>query len=275
MARQALCIGINDYPGTASDLAGCVNDANDWAAELQQRGFTVHTLLDDQATKAAMVQAIRERLQAAAPGDLVVITFSGHGTIAPDRDGDEADGYDEALCPFDIGGGEVLIDDDIRGLFTSRGPGVRLVLISDSCHSGTLLRQPATVAADLPRPRFLPMGSWLPEAALPRGGDQQPLASLPITATRSPWTGAVAGGGDLLMAGCEEGPERFSYDGRFAGRANGAFSHYALRTLRSLPADATYAQWYAAIRRYLPAAAYQQTPQLMGSQEVLASPVLQ
>lgn len=275
MARQALCIGINDYPGTASDLAGCVNDANDWAAELQQRGFTVHTLLDDQATKAAMVQAIRERLEAAAAGDLVVITFSGHGTIAPDRDGDEADGYDEALCPFDIGRGEVLVDDDIRTLFASRGPGVRVVLISDSCHSGTLLRQPVRPAADLPRPRFLPMGAWLPEAALPRGGDQQPLDALPIGATRSPWTGVLTGAGDLLLAGCEEGPERFSYDGRFAGRANGAFSHYALRSLRTLPPDATYAQWYAAIRRYLPAAAYQQTPQLMGCQAVLASPVLQ
>ncbi len=34
MAKNALCIGINDYPGTGSDLAGCVNDANDWAAAL-------------------------------------------------------------------------------------------------------------------------------------------------------------------------------------------------------------------------------------------------
>ena len=30
MAKRALCIGINDYPGTGSDLAGCVNDAHDW-----------------------------------------------------------------------------------------------------------------------------------------------------------------------------------------------------------------------------------------------------
>ncbi len=35
MAKKALCIGINDYPGTGSDLAGCVNGAllrtrNDW-----------------------------------------------------------------------------------------------------------------------------------------------------------------------------------------------------------------------------------------------------
>ena len=34
MTMRALCIGINNYPGTNMDLAGCVNDANDWADEL-------------------------------------------------------------------------------------------------------------------------------------------------------------------------------------------------------------------------------------------------
>lgn len=29
MATRALCIGINDYPGTDNDLSGCVNDANE------------------------------------------------------------------------------------------------------------------------------------------------------------------------------------------------------------------------------------------------------
>ena len=48
MAKLALCIGINNYPGTGMDLAGCVNDANDWAALLASRGFQVDTLLDAQ-----------------------------------------------------------------------------------------------------------------------------------------------------------------------------------------------------------------------------------
>ena len=39
MTKLALCIGINNYPGTDMDLAGCVNDANHWAAELTPRGF--------------------------------------------------------------------------------------------------------------------------------------------------------------------------------------------------------------------------------------------
>ena len=40
MAKRALCIGVNNYPGTHMDLEGCVNDAQDWAAELGARGFT-------------------------------------------------------------------------------------------------------------------------------------------------------------------------------------------------------------------------------------------
>ncbi|MFM9768159.1 caspase family protein, partial [Streptomyces scabiei] len=58
MAKKALCIGINDYPGTGSDLAGCINDAHDWAAELGARGYEVAKLLDKQATRAAMIESI-------------------------------------------------------------------------------------------------------------------------------------------------------------------------------------------------------------------------
>ena len=46
MAKTALCIGINNYPGTHMDLQGCINDAQDWAAELATRGFTVTQLID-------------------------------------------------------------------------------------------------------------------------------------------------------------------------------------------------------------------------------------
>ena len=63
MARYALCIGINDYPGTDMDLAGCVNDANDWAAEFAARGFAVTTLLDAEATKAGMQRAMRDVIE--------------------------------------------------------------------------------------------------------------------------------------------------------------------------------------------------------------------
>ena len=102
MAKKALCIGINNYPGTHMDLQGCVNDASDWEATLTGRGFRVSKLIDGQATKAAMISAMSDLIGKACKGDSVVITFSGHGTYQPDTDGDEADGLDEALCPYDL-----------------------------------------------------------------------------------------------------------------------------------------------------------------------------
>ena len=270
MSKRALCIGVNNYPGTHMDLNGCVNDANDWAGELATRGFAVSKLIDSQATKAAMVSGIQSLIGSAVSGDVVVITFSGHGTYVPDLNGDEVDGLDEALCPYDLQtGGGALIDDEINTLFAARKAGVRLLLISDSCHSGTVTRAALADpdADDAPRPRFMPMGNWLPADQLPRGFSGQPLTTVQVTSGLSPFAGALSRmAGDLLLAGCKEGPNNFSYDARIGGRPCGAFSYYALKTLRALPAGATYADWYARITpANLPSASYPQTPQIFGS----------
>lgn len=62
MAKLALCIGINDYPGTGSDLAGCVNDVQDWAAMLQKKEFVVSKLIDKQATGKSIRSSIESTI---------------------------------------------------------------------------------------------------------------------------------------------------------------------------------------------------------------------
>ncbi len=47
MAKLAVCVGINNYPGNGNDLFGCINDAEDWSVELTKRGFEVAKLLDE------------------------------------------------------------------------------------------------------------------------------------------------------------------------------------------------------------------------------------
>ena len=254
MSKRALCIGINDYPGTDSDLSGCVNDAEDWAVTLSARGFEVRKLIDRDATKAAMVAAIRELVGGATKGDSVVITYSGHGTWVPDESGDEPDGRDEALCPYDIGSGNVLLDDEIHQLFSERAAGVRVLLISDSCHSGSVTRGDETdLDPALPRARFLPPASWMSLSA--------------VAATRSrPATlmgGMTRAGGDLLLAGCRD--TEFSWDTQFRGRPNGAFTYYAIKSLHTLLPGASYQQWFRAISHYLPSTRLPQTPQIFGS----------
>lgn len=254
MSKRALCIGINNYPGTQNDLSGCVNDANDWAAALSARGFAVTKLLDAQATKASMVGAIGDLIGGAAKGDTVVITYSGHGTWVPDQSGDEPDGRDEGLCPWDINQGAVLLDDELHTLLNHRAPGVRVVIGLDSCHSGTATRgDTPEVDPAAPRARFLPPEVWMPKSKLPQIDLPSKLLS-----------GMTRAGGDLLMAACKD--TQFSWDTRFNGRPNGAFTYYALKKLATLPANATYTDWMKAITpTCLPSSQLPQNPQLFGS----------
>ena len=263
MANRALCFGINNYPGTDSDLSGCVNDANDWADALTARAFQVTNILDAAATKATMVQSIGELLASAKAGETCVITYSGHGTWEPDQGSDEPDGRDEGLCPHDIDKVGALLDDEIRVLFAQRAAGVRLVLLSDSCHSGSVTRgDESDVDPGMPRARFLPPAVWLPKAKL--AGASSP---------KSPATSGLAtAGSDLLLAGCTD--LQYSWDTSFGGRPNGAFTFYALKTLKKLPAKGTYEAWFKAIRDYLPSTRLPQNPQLKGPKKMRTSSAL-
>lgn len=253
MSKIALCIGINDYPGTQNDLSGCVNDATDWAAELGGRGFDVTRMLDKKATYAAMTKTIGSMIKDAKKGDTLIITYSGHGTWVPDSSGDEPDGRDEGLCPYDIGSAGPLLDDDIRVLFNKRGAGVRIVLISDSCHSGSVTRgKEDDLDPGMPRARFMPLEAWMPSGELPRS------LLRPSTLV----SGLRRSGGDLLLAGCQD--TEYSWDTSFKGRPNGAFTYYALKTLRENK-PATYNAWFNAIRSYLPSTRLPQSPQILGS----------
>jgi metacaspase-1 len=256
MTKRALCVGINDYPGTQNDLSGCVNDANDWTAALKARGFETDQLLDKSATKAAMLAALGEVVKKAVPGDLVVFQYSGHGSYIFDQDGDEPDGTDEVLCPWDIGQNRPISDDELHDVFAEREKGVKIVMISDSCHSGTVSRfaPPIETGTRTSRVRFLPPENFLPKeriTAATRGRAIRHAASPPGRHQ------------SLLVAGCQDA--ELSYDAWFNGRANGAFTYVALQALKGLPGNATYKQWYKAIRDGLPSAQYPQTPNLYGS----------
>lgn len=259
--KKALCIGVNDYPGTESDLHGCVNDANDWMAALEARGFECAILLDSGATGQEIRNRLKRLAKDSASGDVIVITFSGHGSFVPDMDGDELDGYDECWCPHDVVENGPITDDDLHTIFSKRDDNARWIVISDSCHSGTVARfsrinTPATTAmADAPQRlvRFL-----APDAFMKEEADELPTALATTRVNASP-----PGRKDsLLMSGCKD--SEYSYDAWFEGRANGAFTFVALRELAELGADATYDQWSRAIGHSLPSQQYPQSPNLFG-----------
>lgn len=261
MAKLALCIGINDYPGTDSDLAGCVNDANDWAGLLRKRDFTVKMMLNKEATGNGMRKALKSLVSDARKGDSIVIQYSGHGSFVPDVHGDEPDGTDECLCPYDIAKHGPITDDELYDIFSRLSPGIKAVMISDSCHSGTVTRfapitTPPTITGKIAPQRtvrFLPPTVYLPKSKASKLGLRRQIR-------RSSPPGRI---GALLMAGCQD--VEYSYDAYFQGRPNGAFSFVAIRALSKLRPSANYADWFKEIRKALPSRQYPQSPNLYGS----------
>jgi hypothetical protein len=239
--KKAVCIGINNYPGVLNDLKGCVNDANDWAELFREFGFDVTVLLDEQGTRENIKAALRNLVSALGGGDYGVLSYSGHGTYTLDTSGDEPDSYDEALYVYD----GILLDDELREILDGLRQDASLMVISDSCYSGTVTR----IAEDetyYARPRFVPVLGYTP--LIPVKGHL--LAEADML--------------ELLLTGCSD--KELSYDAFINGRYNGAMSRYAIDAIRANP-KATFNEFYARLRQALPSDKYPQTPQLEGSEQ--------
>lgn len=242
--KYALCVGIN-YPGTDAQLSGCVNDAVDWKLLLEANGYRVSSLLDGAATRSGILSELRRLVATAGYGDRIVFTYSGHGTWVPDRDGDEIDGRDEAICPTDFRTAGVITDDELaRVLGSARTSGV--LFLSDSCHSGTISRFGALTGTPVSRgvPRFYPPHLFT-DVSQERAVEAERAVDASPRKTSS------------LISGCDD--REYSYDAWFGNRANGAFTRAAIDSFRS---GISLNAWFGAIRSVLPSPVYPQSPQL-------------
>jgi hypothetical protein len=127
----------NHYAGWQGILRGCENDAQDMQGIAQGMGYVKTDLL---LTKDATIKAVTSKIEDAAKNlkadDILLLTYSGHGAYIPDYNNDEEDGRDETWCLYD---GQ-LIDDQLHDLWANFAPGVRILVVSDSCHSGTIIK---------------------------------------------------------------------------------------------------------------------------------------
>ena len=261
MAKKALCVGINDYPGDGADLNGCVNDANAWASLLVEQfefpSTDVKLLLDDAAPKSAMMDGLKKLLAGAAAGDVLVFTNSSHGTYLADTSGDEP-AYDEALCPYDVDQ-SLIVDDELRELFAGLPKGVSFTIISDSCHSGTVTR--AALVENIPwlrtpddrRVRFL-HPSLIGRAVL-----SNPFHATDRTKTKYPQSKMK----EVLVSGCTA--SEYSYDALIQGTYHGAMTFFAIKAIRDANYKITYSQLRTRLNYLLDEAQYPQHPQLEGN----------
>lgn len=200
-AVRAVLVGVSDYEHLDADLLGPRNDVRLMADMLLARGLAPADIavlsapdprLDPRLgspaapTREAILAAIDRMAEASGAGDTLVFYFSGHGSLAPDRDGDEGGGPDAILLPADARGWNgtiaavenAIVDDEFRtraALVALLERGAAFIGILDACHAATGFRAlpegPGQGVA-----RFVdPAALGVPEAAdLPEAGHVAP-----------------------------------------------------------------------------------------------------
>ena len=277
-------IGLNlvnpaHYAGWSGELLSCEFDARDMTALARAAGLTPATLMTRSATRAKVLAAIRAAAKQLKAGDLLFMTYSGHGGQVPDVSGEEKDKLDETWCLYD---GE-LIDDELYLELTKFAEGVRILVLSDSCHSGTVTRARPT-SPPTGRSKMMPPSVAMRTYSahkkfyddLQKAVDREsrdtpsldPDAMLAAAHTNvSNRLTAIAGTAKaavILISGCQD--NQTSMDGDH----NGAFTEQLLHVWNNGTFKGNYAQFHAAIKAAMPPT---QTPNLftLGSATAFAA----
>lgn len=149
--RRVLIVAIGDYPASTDgsfvfpDIL-VANDVPYLLASFKLVGFedkNIKIMRDSEATKRGIVDAINTLIGISQPGDVVQLHFSSHGIQLKDDNGDEADGRDEAIVPYDYvknDSSSYLRDDELMLLLNllRKKVGVtgQIILSMDVSHSG-------------------------------------------------------------------------------------------------------------------------------------------
>jgi metacaspase-1 len=213
----SLHIGLNSvdpaqYQGWDGKLAACEFDANDMAAIAKKRGFAETTVM---LTKDATADAVKAAITAAAKklkkDDLLLLTYSGHGGQVPDRNGDEPDRMDETWVLYD----RQLIDDEAFSLYSQFKTGVRLLVLSDSCHSGTVVREmPSHLRGDAAESNATGGGAairMLPPTVRDAVNKAQRKLNDRLQAENPPRLAVALKASLILISGCQD--NQYSLDG--------------------------------------------------------------
>ncbi|HEU4733900.1 MAG TPA: caspase family protein [Kofleriaceae bacterium] len=252
----SLHIGLNSvdprhYQGWSGPLQACEADADDMKAIAVARGFSSQQLLTAAATRNAVREAITNAAANLAAGDIFFISYSGHGGQVPDRNSDEEDAQDETWCLYDA----QLIDDELYALWRTFAPGVRILVLSDSCHSGTMAKQAFLSALN---------ATGVLHALLAPAGEQPAIRAMPDAVAQRVYrgnrefydalqdkllgdkSGPSPRASVLLISGCQD--NQTSADGAF----NGLFTSNLLRVWKQGSFTGDYRAFHKAIGDRMP-----------------------
>jgi len=165
--KRAVLVGINRYDAVTSptgsqftttrritNLNGAVNDATAMRDVLVSRfGFPQQNaalLTDGTATREAIVAAVNQMLAQSQRGDVVVFFYAGHGSQRRNTLNNSPSRLDQTIVTADANIGAFDIrDKELARLFNPfLDKGVELILIFDSCHSGSITRGGLSAAVE-------------------------------------------------------------------------------------------------------------------------------
>ncbi|MBZ5508550.1 MAG: caspase family protein [Acidobacteriia bacterium] len=129
------------YLGWSGQAPSCEHDASNMAALAKSCGFFPTLLLTRDATADRVLDEIRKAAGRLNGGDILLISYSGHGTTVPDINGDEPSGQDDVWALYN----RMLIDDELYSLWSEFHLGVRVVVVVDSCTDGTIISVPLSL----------------------------------------------------------------------------------------------------------------------------------
>ncbi len=125
---------------------GCELDVDNVRRIVEPLGYQITTLKTKEATGDAIIKQLETAAKRVRRDDLFLLYFSGNGGQQPDISGDESDGQDETLVAYD----REVIDDELNEIWPKFSEGTRLVMLSDSCNSGTNYRLMRNVSRGTP-----------------------------------------------------------------------------------------------------------------------------
>ena len=150
--KRALVIGISEYEKSNDNAWGAIHGANDAdliISVLKNQGFKSTKIIDKAATAKRIRKGLSDLVASCKSGDIVYLHFSCHGQPFEDIDGDEEDGWDESIVPYDAQmvykkkayeGQNHITDDElnsflkkIRKTIGSKG---YICVVIDACHAG-------------------------------------------------------------------------------------------------------------------------------------------
>ena len=238
----SLNIGLNNIDSNHYDwneeLKSCEYDANDMMSIAASQQFETNILLGQKATRENVISHLKEASKRLESGDIFLLSYSGHGAQLPDKNGDEPDGQDETWCLYN---GQML-DDELDELWTLFKSDVRIVVVSDSCHSGTILRAKSNSNYGEFTPKFLSsqksMNTYLKNKDF---YDEILLKQKDISKIEKMTQASI-----ILISGCQE--NQFSFD----GPKNGVFTSVLKKVWNNGKFEGSYRTLHRRILSRLP-----------------------